>query len=317
MPRPNFLIIGERRSGTTTLGKWIECHPEIFLHPRMDMGYFIDKELVGSKTWTKGNADYAKWNKEHSIDEYVALFNDASKEKAIGEKSADYLFWHHSHERIKSYFPDIKLIVTLRNPIHRAWSMYWNEIGKGRESLSFEDAIKEEDERIKNSDFARNHLSYKTRGFYDESLTKLFEVFNRENIYVLILDKAKDNPRKYLKEIYNFLKIDVNKGFENADKTFNKNWTLVVKPYVKKYALIASLEKIYFKIISTIAKVLFPRKLYLRRDLIMFLAMPFRKTKSDHKLKDETYEKLLNLYKPHINNLEKILNEDLSLWLKK
>ena len=49
MPLPNVVIAGERRSGTTSLAKWLEVHPDIFLHPRLDMGYFVDQQVVGCR----------------------------------------------------------------------------------------------------------------------------------------------------------------------------------------------------------------------------------------------------------------------------
>ena len=316
MSTPNFLIIGERRSGTTTLARWMECHPDIYIHPRMDMGYFIDRELVGSKDWNKGHVDLKRWGSEHSKKEYLAYFKDVKEQIVVGEKSADYLFWHYSHERIKSYFPDIKLIVTLRNPVDRAWSMYWNEIGKGREQTTFEEAVKLEEERIKESDYARDHLSYITRGFYDESISRLFEVFNKNNIYILILEKAISNPKKYLKEIYSFLGVNPNEGIENVNIHFNKNWTLVPKPFIISNSFFTYLEKMYFKTISKVASILFRKNIYAKRNLVIILSKFFRYSKSDFTMDNKTKKYLNNLYLPHIKKLEKMIELDLSEWEK-
>ena len=43
MPLPNFVIVGERKSGTTALCHWM-AHPDVYMHPREDMNYFIEDE---------------------------------------------------------------------------------------------------------------------------------------------------------------------------------------------------------------------------------------------------------------------------------
>ena len=59
------------------------------------------------------------------------MFVEGDGRIAVGEKSADYLFWHPAHARMHGWIPGARIILTLRNPIERAWSMYWNEIGRG------------------------------------------------------------------------------------------------------------------------------------------------------------------------------------------
>lgn len=316
MPTPNFLIIGERRSGTTSMARWIECHPEIFLHPQMDIGYFIDKELVGSKDWKPGPANYEQWAKEHSKEEYLDYFQTANGQIAIGEKSADYLFWHQSHQRIKNYFSDIKLVITLRNPIDRAWSMYWNELGKGRETLSFEEAIAAEEKRIQESDYARDHLSYLTRGFYDQSISKLLESFPKSQIHVFILEQVRKNPKKYLSELYDFLGVNPQHGYENIKREYNASWTAIPKAFWKRNTTLASIEATYFKSIELVArKILFRKDLYKRRQFQMLMSKPFRYSKADFKISKELKNQLQDIYRPHIKNLENILDRDLSIWL--
>ncbi|WP_235299281.1 sulfotransferase [Portibacter marinus] len=317
MKEPTFLIIGERRSGTTTLARWIEDHPEIYLNPKMDLGYFIDSELVGSKKYQEGKVDYEIWGVTHSREEYLDFFKNANTHKAIGEKSADYFFWHQSHQRIKNYFPDIKLLVTLRNPIERAWSMYWNEVGKGRESLSFSKAIRAESKRIESSDYARDHLSYVTRGFYDRSLQKLFEVFDPQNVLVTILEKAKIHPSSHLKSIYSFLDVNTDIGYSNVDKKYNRNWTMIQKPVLNKVPFFKKLENKYFYTVNKLSLLLFRRNIYRRRNFVKKISKPFRNSKEDFIMKKEDREYLEKIYSPHIKELEKMLDLDLGEWLKR
>ncbi|MEM8529105.1 MAG: hypothetical protein AAGG68_31025, partial [Bacteroidota bacterium] len=74
MTLPNFIIIGERRSGTTNLAKWLEAHPEIFIAPQVDKGFFIDDEVNGRRIWLDGQVDTSKWEEDHNLKDYAAYF---------------------------------------------------------------------------------------------------------------------------------------------------------------------------------------------------------------------------------------------------
>lgn len=305
---PTFLIIGERRSGTTTLAKWVKEHPEIFLHPRFDLGYFIDSELVGSRTYRKGKVDYTSWAKTHSKEAYEALFDAADQQLAIGEKSADYLFLEQCHSRINTFYPNIKLLITLRNPTDRAWSMYWNEVGKGRESLSFEDAIDAENQRISASDYAKDHLSYFNRGIYINSLKKLFETFPRERVYITLLDHLMNDPINEMKKVYDFLGVDPEKGMEIVGKQFNRNWTVTPRPFVQKSAILSAIDGFYYEAINKFAN-LIHKDTYARRRLIVRLASPFREKKASKEMSKATRAMLQSRFAQHNKELELFLNK--------
>ena len=214
---PTFLIVGERRCGTTSLAKWMEDHPDIFMHPKPDMAFFVDDEIVGRREWLDGEIDESTWGRTHSKESYAALFAEGTDRAAIGEKSADYLFWRPSHARIARFLPTAKVIVTLRHPVERAWSHYWNEVGKGRETLSFEEALEQEDDRSRRSAYARNHLSYRTRGYYDESLTDLFAHIPRDRTMVVTLEEAQQRPAELLRQIYTFIGVDAEQGLNHVN----------------------------------------------------------------------------------------------------
>lgn len=311
---PNFVIIGERRSGTTSLARWIEAHPELFLHPKIDMGYFIDDVLVGRREWMDGEPDYSAWDKTHSKEGYAAFFKDAKGKKAVGEKSADYLFWRPAHERMKRIIPDAKYLVTLRNPVDRAWSMYWNEVGKGREKLSFEEAFQKEEERIKNSAYARDHLSYFARGRYVESFNDFFQVFPKEQVKVIVLEHVIKDTRAVLEDLYAFLGVSTDQGYDRIGNRYNNSWTTVPRSFWTKHKVLKYAEEAVNRVIKTASKVIPNARV--RRNIVLTLEKPFRKTKEDFKMNPETRKMLLEYYRPYNEQLEKLLGIDLSAWKK-
>ncbi|MGD9211988.1 MAG: sulfotransferase, partial [Desulfobacteraceae bacterium] len=123
--KPDFLIIGAQKSGTTWLWRMIDQHPQTALPQKKEIHYF-----GGSENYRQGK----QWYYEH--------FADIDKSKITGEASTTYLFdfvpfWHNPSddllmdnslpslpELINNELPDVKIIAILRNPVRRAISAY-------------------------------------------------------------------------------------------------------------------------------------------------------------------------------------------------
>ena len=306
MQLPDFIVIGERRSGTTTLAKWMEVHPDVFMHPKVDMGYFIDEDVVGQRVWFDGHVEYSKWPRSHSMEQYAEMFSAANGESAVGEKSADYLFWRPAHERIHEMVPNSKLIITIRDPVERAWSHYWNEVGKGRETLSFEEALVAEEERCRSSDYALDHLSYRTRGYYDESLRVLLKTFPQEQVLVTTLEQNRAMPQESLRRIYTFLDVDPSAGQSRAGEHVNANWTTIPSRF-SRIPVVGWIELLLERFSGRVVRKLI-RDPHRARDIQRKMWGIIRKTKEDMEMRPETRGLLREQYEPHIVMLEKMLD---------
>ena len=149
--KPNFFLVGAAKSGTTTLSKMLEAHPEVYLSPIKEPNYFskdilpekfepvyrkntffADKTYFSQKPLKKVHLSFVREEKE-----YMALFEDAGNEKAIGECSTSYLYSSEAAEEIRKFQPDAKIIVILRNPVTRAFSHYLMGLRFGYSSLDF------------------------------------------------------------------------------------------------------------------------------------------------------------------------------------
>lgn len=196
---PNFLIIGAARSGTTTLYSWLQEHPDIYLplSRRPEPHFFLK------------SAEYAEGIQYYS----GRYFSDWDGQKAIGEKSTSYLYQADIvAPRIKMHLPDVRLITLLRNPIDRAYSSYWFTVKSGLETLSFEEALSCEEERVakpgsKFFEEIQPH-AYIDRGHYLSQLKVYFEYFPREMIFIGLFDDLVSNPTKILKDVLHFLQVN-------------------------------------------------------------------------------------------------------------
>jgi Sulfotransferase family len=312
MPLPTFIIAGERRCGTTSLYRWISSHRDVYLHPRTDLNYFIEDEIVGARKWRDGEANASAWERKHNVQEFSLLFTSANGHSAIGHKGADLLFWEPAHERLARFVPQAKFIIILRNPVTRAWSHYWNEVGKGRENLSFEQAIAAEEERCKRSAYARNHLSYITRGFYDRSLKTFSKNISPSRVMVVTLEETRAHPEETLSKIYKFLDLDPKFGMTSVGTQHNENWTMVPRDW-SQLPVIKQLQQPYLRLSESLI-VRATKDTTKRRKARRYAQLMLRKPAGEIRMSPETRAKLVELYHPHILALESLLRRQLLEW---
>ena len=243
---PDFIIIGASRSGTTSLYEYLNQHPCIMRGVGKEVHYF-DKEFHKGLNWYK--SFFPTKRKKSKLEE-------KQKMKCItGESTPRYLFHHHAPKRVLDLLPNVKLIVILRNPIDRAYARYLQQVSVGLEDLSFEDAIKEEENRItddmekmKNDEnfYSVNFYqkSYATMGIYVNQLERWFEYFSREQFLILKSEDLKLNPSKVYNQTIKFLglpKHELNsfksyrmRKYPPLNGTIRKQLSDYFKPYNEK-----------------------------------------------------------------------------------
>lgn len=200
--KPNFLGIGAAKSGTTTIARVLNRHPEIFMSIPKELHFFDADEFDES---------------EDSLNEY---FNNFEENLIVGEFTPSYMFVPDASVRIKEHLgTDIKFLAILRNPTYRAYSHYCHAVknwkgeeyarrGYPVEDLSFREAIEQEPERLASGIYHIRHQSYYSKGLYAVQLKRYYDIFHDENIKVVLLEDYIADPELVLKEIYNFLKVD-------------------------------------------------------------------------------------------------------------
>jgi hypothetical protein len=311
MPLPTFIIGGVRRGGTTSLYHAIRQHPEIHLYPHSELNYFVEEEVNG-REWHDGHVDPDRWEATHSIEDYGELFANGKRARAIGHKGADLLFWQPAHARIARFVPYARFIFTLRHPVSRAWSHYWVERAKGREILSFDEALAVEDERARKSDWARFHLSYRERGFYDRSLRRFLETFPRERVFVITLEETIARPSETLQRVYRFLGVDPELGLDMAGTHQKQNWATIPRPWVYRTG-IRQLVTGYEAATNALARLL-TRSKESRRLMRNVLQRPVRKSARQVTMSQEHRAELNALYAAHITALEELLDRSFEEW---
>jgi hypothetical protein len=202
---PNFLVIGAPKAGTTSLYHYLRQHPQVYMSPVKEPKFFAFEAAKPSSSRRKRD----RVRTSHlitDIEEYRVLFAGVSDEKAIGEASPQYLYVSGAAGRIRRYLPEARLMAVLRNPVDRAYSHHLHLVREGFERLSFSEALKKEEERIRDNWPMMWH--YKNRGFYHEQLTRYYELFEAEQIRVYLYEDLKEDPVGMMRSIFRFLGVD-------------------------------------------------------------------------------------------------------------
>jgi hypothetical protein len=206
---PDFIIIGAQRSGTTSLYNYLAEHPNI-LPAFMKETHFFDNYFRKGMTWYQAYFP-STWYKNHGQQHHDG-------DLITGEATPYYLFYPHAPQRVLEAVPNAKLIVVLRDPVHRAYSHYHHEVNEGFESLSFEEALEREARELpsetetilKDEDylsFFHQHYTYLSRGIYVDQLERWTRFFPKEQILVLESKDFDSDPAATLRQVIQFLNL--------------------------------------------------------------------------------------------------------------
>jgi hypothetical protein len=205
---PDFIIIGAQRSGTTALYNTLAQHACIAPAIKKEV-HFFDVNFKKGFSWYRAHfPSYA----------YKYVQKVRGRAFATGEASPYYIFHPHVPKRVSDLTPEVKLIALLRNPADRAYSHYHHEVRKGFETLSFENAIEKEKERLLAEtprmqadedyfSFNHRHYSYLSRGIYVDQLKAWRRFFPKEQILVLKSEDFYSDLSSIIGQTLEFLKL--------------------------------------------------------------------------------------------------------------
>lgn len=298
---PNFLIIGAAKSGTTSLHYYMDQHPEIYMSPRKDTFFF---NFDGRQPDYGGPGDN-EWYRDFAVidrNEYEALFEGVTDEKAVGEACAKYLYDPQAAKRIHDYIPDTKLIAILRNPVDRAFSSYMQQIRDGLETVDdFGEALKLEASRIRQN--WRPIWHYRTRGLYYGQLQTYLRLFGSAQIRIYLYEDLMHNPLSMLKELFQFLGVD---DQFTPDTSMRHNVSGIPRSRLLRNLIMKPNR------LKSVVKPLLPRNI--RSGIKSALTANSINMKKPEIL-TETRAKLTDAYRNDVLKVQSLIQRDLSSWL--
>jgi hypothetical protein len=200
MKRPDFLIVGAFKAGTTALYEYLRAHPQVFMSVPKEPMYF--------------GQDLTPRYRRMTEDEYVALFRTAGADQKAGEASPWYLYSSTAAREIHEFNPDARIIIMLRNPVDVMYSQHSQLVFNRREDLTdFEQALAAEDDRLAGrripADAIRPEALYYRRSVrFAEQVRRYLDVFGSDRVHFVVFDDLVADPRAVYRSTLEFLGVD-------------------------------------------------------------------------------------------------------------
>jgi hypothetical protein len=277
MTLPNFVVIGAPKAGTGSLHDYLRQHPDIYMPKKKDPRFFCVWEGANRLRFPV-----------QTLAEYEALFADARGETAIGESTALYFWSPVAPARMKATIPDARLIVSLREPVQRAFSIYhMNLRTEGHNAgLSFLEALKVDP------------ILQRT---YHRGLAAWLAHFDRSRIEVLLFEDLATDALGTVQGLFAWLGVDPR--FEPDLKISNPGGV----PRSRRFHRLMTNDRL-----RSFARENLPEALvYKAKDL---RSLNLDKTKM--RMTDEERAGAYAFYEEDILRTQDLLDMDLSRWLR-
>jgi hypothetical protein len=184
---PDFLIIGARKCGTTFLYDLLTRHPYVEPAAKKELHYFNILFKEEGLEWYRRCFPAPRWKDGRRI--------------ITGEATPYLAASHGVPKRVARVLPRARLIALLRNPVDRAYSDYQQARRKGREPLTFEEAIQAE----KTQTLAGRQYLY--RSTYVHHLQRWSNYFGEDQMLVLKSEDFFERMQGALERVLDFLDL--------------------------------------------------------------------------------------------------------------
>ncbi len=305
MTLPNFMIIGSAKCGTTSLYSYLSQHPQVFMTTPKEPTFFGNEgpEVLYNGPYDEHRAYHSKTVTD--LKTYTGLYDNVKDEKAIGEASIFYLYLPKAAEQIQKHVPKTTMFAVLRNPADRAFSAYLHTVRQGREKRSFEDALQQEPERIRQNWNPLWH--FKAMGFYAAQVKRYYDMFGRDQVRIYLFEDLQKSPLPLIKEIFKILEVDPS-FVPDTTKRFKESYVPKV-PAVERF-----LNKTKYK--ATLSEAYLPGPIAWRMKYVRsFLDRTADLNRSQPpRMPSAIRMALLDEYRDDILRLSDLLGRDLTHW---
>lgn len=201
--RPDFLVLGAMRCGTTTLFELLRQHPQIHMPWQKEIPIL----------W--GDPPHP----ENFRREFAKYFQGVDEAKRWGTAPTSYLLFRTiaGPALLRATAPEVRLVAILRNPIDRAVShcRMWRALRLPSWERSTEEILDEglTEARYWNEPRPEPHEVPDSAlpifiGEYSRALAPYYRVFPRERLHIMFLEELEKDPQGEFRRLLGFLRVE-------------------------------------------------------------------------------------------------------------
>jgi len=271
---PSFFVIGPPRTGTTWLQSVLSPYTSLPDHVKETR--FFDLHFYRGLDW------------------YLRYFdNPAGTDKPRGEVAPTYFASAIARRRIAQTVPGSKIVCIFRHPLERALSLYRLKRAYGMISCSFEDAVIFDPELLESGKYATHLKSW-------------YELMGSEKVLVTFYEQLRDTSQEYVDRLADFIGIP-RFGLKSEQKTpvhRSDAYSQPKNPVLTRIA-VALANQLKAGHLDRMALAL--RNSALGRNFLSG-GEPFEP------VSPTISRAVLDMFRPEVEDLEAMLNVDLSAW---
>lgn len=299
---PDFLLVGAAKSATSSLHYYLDQHPQIRMASQKESWFFSFYGNPPSYDSPGVLSDVVS-----DLDEYLSLYDGAGGGELLGDACPSYLYTHEETiANIRRLYPDdaldrLKIVISLREPVSRAYSQYYTFKRKVQEPLEFEQAIAMETIERRLRDNWNIFYDYLGFGMYAAQVRAFQQAFGKARVHVLLYDDVSADAQQACRGIFEFLGVD--SGFRIDDR--QRVNEIAGEPRAKWFVAGVFSQHRFKRAIAA----LLPQTL--RKLVIRFV---LRRLLRREALDADTRRRLARLFDEDIGRLETLIGRDLSHW---
>lgn len=272
----DFVCVGPQRTGTTWVYEMLQRHPDLCLPEVVKETMFFDRFY------------------DRGIEWYSQYFQPSHPNQLCGEVAPTYFDSLEVPHRIREISPLCEIVVTLRDPVERAWSLFLHHLKKGRVSEDFWKAV----DRIPRIVEA---------GRYKRHLERWNLVFGTEQVTTLFHEDLSAAPRKVLSSIRKSLNVKPFPPVQAQRKRFNDTSMSRFPTLARGVALLT----------TTLHKYGFHKAVGILKGTGIKSLIYSGGEQRTPEISASIRKVLLDKYEPDITYIEKKTEQDLSQWREK
>ena len=206
---PDFFVVGHGKSGTTALWDMLRQHPQLYLPYNKEPWFLADEMRPLSALRPQGTGSTPR-----TVEEYLALFADATPDQRAGEASSLYLWSRTAAGRIAEMQPAARIVAVLREPasflrsLHMQFVQVYVEPEKDlRRAIALE-GERRQGRQLPKSPYWPDATLYSEHVRYVEQLRRYHERFSGDQMLVLIYDDFRRDNEATVRKVWRFLEVD-------------------------------------------------------------------------------------------------------------
>jgi hypothetical protein len=285
---PNFIIAGVNKAGTTSVFQYLNGHPQVCGSLDKETGYFLPLR-------------YGMALKPIQI--YEQQFHKGNIKKIITEATPGYFYGgiQLATGIINTVKNDCKVLIILREPVSRLFSFYRAkkkslELDRSMDFKSYVQAclnMNQDQLGIQEN----NKYTGVSCGFYSNHIKDWFDVFGT-NLKLLFYDDLSDDPKKFMKELCQWLQIDESYFDQFKFEIENKTYTFKNKEIQKMAVTLNANAARFWRKNPGVKKWI--RKQYFK----------FNSSQKSELIDNETLGRVAHIYQPYNLQLKSLLTQE-------